>query len=705
MNFNEFTAKWTNNTDVSVGTPLVSILSFNHGQVVSRTSYFQGIIEMRVNSSAEGDFFGFSNGQERLGFLSHSNMYFLISENATQRVNPISIGSIDRDFHVFALVWFYVDTSTGSDQFAQACLDGACSWKIQTPAAPIPQSTLPITFASNSSTALQLDWVTYSYNGVFVSPVTVTESTTTTKPTTISTTYTSNIFTTELTTRTSGSQIIIQAGTTTTTHTMTRTLESALTTGTTNFGSIDITQPTIIYLIAGIILILCILTAYRHYSRRIPSGRRGPRLSHLLLDVLPLAVLLVILLNLGPVANVTSKYLALLGFTLVEVVFALIFPIVYDLPKAVGKAAIILIDDIHRTLSTKEMQPIDSRVGVSIIVPAHNAERTIENCVNSILEASYDPKEVIIVDDGSTDDTYEKLLEISRDRITVVRKEASGNRATPCNFGMQFASQPIYAFVDSDTFVFRNAIAEIVTPFRDPKVAGVAGNVRIYNTTNLLTRMQAYEYMLSMECGRAFQSIAHTLLVVPGGFGAVRATKFREIGGYDLSLAEDMEATLKMHKTRGVVLFARDAIALTVAPDNLKIWYRQRLRWAAGQIQVLRRHRNILFRRLFGMPGIIGVPEMVMSDVVILYARFIWLVFVLAWNWHEIPKILALVASFYAVLELLSAYVAGVTTSLKRDVKYILLLPFIVLLYRPVNDCVRLFAYTAELLHKLKHEW
>ena len=702
MNYHEFSGKWTNNTAVSVGSPLASILNFSGGRVVSRTSYFQGVVEMRANASDDGSFFGFGDGQERLGFESRGNLLFFVSQNETQGPSPVSVGSVDHDFHVFALVWFYVDTSLGSEQFAQACFDGLCSWKSQTPAEPVPARTLPIVLASNSSAPLQVDWVTYSYNGVFVSPVTVSESVTVTKPVTIFTTYTSS--TTELSTRTLTSQATAQARATHT-YTVTQTLQSTFISSSTTF-TLSLSQLNTAYLLTGVILIFATMVAYRGWKRR--SGRKkGPsRLLHLGLDVLPLLVLVGALLNLGSVMSMTSKYLELLGFTFLGAVFALIFPILYDLPKAVGKAAILLTDDVRRTVAgPREKQPIDSRVGVSVIVPAHNAEKTIEKCVGSLLEASYDPKEIIVVDDGSADGTYEKLMEFSRDRITVVRKEASGNRATPCNFGMQFASQPIYVFVDSDTFIFRNAIAEIVEPLRDPKMAGVAGNVRIYNTTNLLTRMQAYEYMLSMESGRGFQSIAHTLLVVPGGFGAVRARNFRQIGGYDLSLAEDMEATLKMHKTRGEVVFAKEAIALTVAPDSWRAWYRQRLRWAAGQVQVLRRHRNILFRRLFGMPGLIGVPEMILSDVVVLYARFIWLAFVLVWNWHEIPKILALVASFYAVLELLSAYIAGITTSLKRDVKYILLLPLIVLFYRPLNDCVRLFAYSAELLHKMKHEW
>ena len=696
--FADFSARWTNSTPVSVGGPLASILNFSNGRVESRTSYFQGTIEMQVNASSAGDFFGFSDGSDRLGFMSEANNYYFVSQNATDSVDPIVVSPVNSVFRVFALVWFYEDTSHGPQQFVQPCVDGTCSavWRVDSPEIPIAEKALPIVFASNSTAEqLQVDWVTYSYNGVFVMPSTVIYSTATTiiKATTLSQIHTSSSLKFLTETSVTTSYYTIGGGT--------------ITSVTTQFQVANITQDRLLEALAAVLL-FGVLVAYLAWKRtteeKMPTS---VKLFPLILDVLPLIILSLILLNLHFVMAALSKYLDLLGFTIIQAILALIFPIAYDLPKTIVKATVIMIDDIRQTLTRASQRAGASQpIGVSVIVPAHNEERNISKCVASILEAKYEPKEVIVVDDGSVDGTYDRLMDISRDhQITAVSKEASGNRAAPSNFGTQFATQPIYVFMDGDTFMYRNALAKISAPFQDPNIAAVAGNVRIYNTSCLLTKMQAYEYMLSMECGRRFQSIVHTLLIIPGGFGAARATYFRQIGGYDPSLAEDMDATFKMHKTRGRIVFAKDAIALTVAPKTWKTWIRQRVRWSTGQIEALRKHKDILLRKFFRIPGLLGAPEMVLSDVIVLYARFIWFFFILLWKWYELPQILALVISFYAALELLAAYVSGATTSLKRDVKYIPLLPLMILVYRPLHDLLRLISYTSELLHRTRPAW
>jgi cellulose synthase/poly-beta-1,6-N-acetylglucosamine synthase-like glycosyltransferase len=340
----------------------------------------------------------------------------------------------------------------------------------------------------------------------------------------------------------------------------------------------------------------------------------------LVLDVLPLALLVVLILNIKSVFAGVSYCVSLLGFTAVQAALILILPLVYDVPKTVAKAAILLTEDVRSRFADEDGMSVP--LGVSVIVPAHNEERNIERCIEAILEAPYTPKQVIVVDDGSTDTTYARAREFYRPKeVLVVKKQAGGTRAGPCNFGTRFATQPVYVFIDADTLMYRDALREIARPFQDPSVVAVSGNVRVYNTTNLLTKMQAYEYMLSMEVGRRFQSIVHSLLIVPGGFGAVRADLFKTVGEYDISFAEDFDSTLKIHKTGGKVLFADGAIALTIVPGTWRSWVKQRIRWSAGQLETLRKHRNILFKRSFGIPGLFGVPEMILADLIMLSAR------------------------------------------------------------------------------------
>jgi cellulose synthase/poly-beta-1,6-N-acetylglucosamine synthase-like glycosyltransferase len=263
----------------------------------------------------------------------------------------------------------------------------------------------------------------------------------------------------------------------------------------------------------------------------------------------------------------------------------------------------------------------------------------------------------------------------------------------------------VYVFIDADTLMYRDALREIARPFQDPSVVAVSGNVRVYNTTNLLTKMQAYEYMLSMEVGRRFQSIVHSLLIVPGGFGAVRADLFKTVGEYDISFAEDFDSTLKIHKTGGKVLFADGAIALTVVPGTWRSWVKQRIRWSAGQLETLRKHRNILFKRSFGIPGLFGVPEMILADLIILFARCTWTVALLIASWRHLLQVTVLAYALYLGLELLSAYVASVVTPLKRDIRFVAVMPLVALLYRPLHDVIRLVSYVRTALVTKPQKW
>jgi len=440
-------------------------------------------------------------------------------------------------------------------------------------------------------------------------------------------------------------------------------------------------------------------------------ARMGPRSSSalsrkhlgLVLDVLPLALLVVLILNVKSVLAVVSYCVSLLGFTLVQATLILSLPLVYDLPKAVGKAAILLYEDFRSRLA--DGRGVSESFGVSVIVPAHNEEKNIERCIEAILEAPYTPKQVIVVDDGSTDATFDKAQRFhGRGDFLVVKKEAGGTRAGPCNYGTRFATQPVYVFIDADTLMYRGSLLAIASPFRDPSVIGVSGNVRVYNTNNLLERMQAYEYMLSMEVGRRFQGLVHTLLIVPGGFGAIRADIFKTIGEYDISLAEDFDSTLKMHKTGGKIVFADEAIALTVVPRTWKAWAKQRVRWASGQQETLRKHRNILLKRKYGIPGLFGAPEMILADFLILFARCIWTVALLITAWQHLLQVTALAYALYMGLEILSAYVGSIVTRLKGDIRFVAVLPLVVFLYRPLHDVVRLVSYVGSALG-MKLKW
>jgi cellulose synthase/poly-beta-1,6-N-acetylglucosamine synthase-like glycosyltransferase len=340
---------------------------------------------------------------------------------------------------------------------------------------------------------------------------------------------------------------------------------------------------------------------------------------------------------------------------------------------------------------------------LSIIVPAHNEEETIEKTIQSLLEADYPNKEIIIVDDGSTDRTYELALPYARKGLLKLlkREKASGKKAVPVNYGLLFAKGDIVLIVDADTLIERNSLHRMIRPLSDPSVGAVSGNVRVANKQNLLTQLQAYEYLVAMEMGRRFQSHVGTLLIIPGAFGAFRKRLLQETGVYDVdTITEDFDVTIKIHKMKRKVHFVSEAIAWTFVPTTWRAWVRQRERWTRGQLQTLLKHRNLFFRSYFGLAGLIGAPDMAFMDIVILFTRTIWFFILPFFFMHNLWRLLAvfiLIYVFYFINEVFLLVSAIILSPRKRDAAYLVYLPIIVLFYRPFYSLVRIKAYLDEL--------
>ncbi|MEM3652864.1 MAG: glycosyltransferase family 2 protein, partial [Nitrososphaerales archaeon] len=237
-------------------------------------------------------------------------------------------------------------------------------------------------------------------------------------------------------------------------------------------------------------------------------------------------------------------------------------------------------------------------------------------------------------------------------------------------------------------------------------VVAVSGNVRVVNKVNLLTKLQAYEYLCSMELGRRWQSLFSGILVIPGAFGAFRREVFESLGRmHPDTITEDFDLTIMMQKVRKRLVFSPEAVAWTHAPESWKGWVRQRIRWAVGQIQVYRKHLNILFRRRFGLFGSFIVPNSIFMDIVALILRFSWgLTLFVLYSAEILARLAIIIFAFYLLLELSTVLMAAALTPRKEDVKYTVLAPIMVLFYRPFYSIVRLWAYLKAFLGK-KVRW
>lgn len=219
---------------------------------------------------------------------------------------------------------------------------------------------------------------------------------------------------------------------------------------------------------------------------------------------------------------------------------------------------------------------------VSILVPAYNEGRTIADSIKSALSQDYPDFEVIVIDDGSEDDTFEKAISLKDAKVKVFRKAHEG-KAKALNFGLSKAKGEIIVTIDADSVLSSNALKSLVERFYSPEVVGVGGQVRVLGKS-FLERAQDVEHLRIAMFRRAKE--LEDLSVAPGPLSAFRRRALEQIGGFIESEVEDY-ATTKELKKLGKILYAPKAKAYTRMPKTLPELWRQRKRWFLGDLKHL----------------------------------------------------------------------------------------------------------------------
>ncbi len=250
---------------------------------------------------------------------------------------------------------------------------------------------------------------------------------------------------------------------------------------------------------------------------------------------------------------------------------------------------------------------LNSMRKVSIIVPAYNEEMVIVKSIQSLMKQSYPYIEIIVVDDGSSDQTYKLAQKLEFDkgnRSLVVLKKENGGKARALNFGMEHSKGDLIMVVDSDSKISDDAVELMVKYFDDEQIGAVAGSVFISNRVNTLTKLQALEYIEGLNMVRNGQAFFRLVSIIPGPIGMFRKSALKEVGGYDSdTFAEDADLTMKLIGKGYKIEFEADAVAYTEAPEDLLDLIKQRYRWTRGILQSLGKHKAKLWH-VFDQPAI-----------------------------------------------------------------------------------------------------
>lgn len=292
---------------------------------------------------------------------------------------------------------------------------------------------------------------------------------------------------------------------------------------------------------------------------------------------------------------------------------------------------------------------------VTILMPAYNEGPVVVPAVRSLLESAYASLEVVVINDGSNDETFAHLVDAfglvpvdrvprsniesapirgvylspSEPRLVVIDKD-NGGKADALNAGLRYARYPLFCAIDADTMLDPGALARLVWEFqRSPDTVAAGGIVRVINGSrvedgrivnvhtppNLVVNFQILEYLRAFLGARIGWSRLGMLLIISGAFGLFRRDLVVEAGGYDTNtVGEDAELVIRLHRLcreqgrPARITFFPDPICWTEAPASLRQLARQRDRWQRGLMEVLWKHRGMLFRRKYGRIGMVAMP-------------------------------------------------------------------------------------------------
>jgi peptidoglycan-N-acetylglucosamine deacetylase len=262
---------------------------------------------------------------------------------------------------------------------------------------------------------------------------------------------------------------------------------------------------------------------------------------------------------------------------------------------------------------------------VSIIVPAYNEEVNAVSSVENLLRTDYPNFEIIFVDDGSKDGTFNKVQHAFEGYSKVrVFTKVNGGKASALNFGIEQSDAEYVICIDADTKLLTDAVSKLMMHFGDvqyhngKKVGAVAGNVKVGNTVNLLTRWQSIEYISSQNFDRMAFAYLNAITVVPGAIGAFRKQAIEDAGGFTSdTLAEDCDLTIRMLRCNYIIENENNAIAMTEAPETVKMFIKQRFRWSFGVMQTFWKNRDMLFSNRNKALGWIALPNILTFQYII----------------------------------------------------------------------------------------
>lgn len=294
---------------------------------------------------------------------------------------------------------------------------------------------------------------------------------------------------------------------------------------------------------------------------------------------------------------------------------------------------------------------------VTILIAAYNEEKGITTTLESIAKQEYPGKvHTIIIDDGSTDGTVAAVQAFrssssayDRDKFEfrLMAEEENCGKSCALNKGLEETETKYVITLDADTYLFKDALAHLVTNIHlgPDNTAAVAGNILVRNSrVNLMTKMQEWEYFLSIAASKRAQSLLQGTLVAQGAISVYDTKAVREEGGWNPNaIGEDIVLTWGLQQKGYRCAYCEKAIAFTDVPTTYRKFFRQRERWARGMIEAFKTYPGVIFRLNYTSPFIWVNLLLPLVDFVFLTAFLPGLIAAVFFGWYEIVSIMTLI--------------------------------------------------------------
>jgi len=421
----------------------------------------------------------------------------------------------------------------------------------------------------------------------------------------------------------------------------------------------------------------------------------------------------------------------------------------------------------NKFVDYKSMLSFEKLPTVSIIAPAFNEEKTIIENIKCLLCIQYPNYEIIVVNDGSKDNSLQKLIEyfdlvkVNRayeanlisepikaiyqsrksayNHLVVIDKE-NGGKADALNAGINVSQNDLFLAIDVDCIIEPDALLKMVKPFLDDNkhvVIASGGVIRIANSCeitdgkitkvsypkNFWAKFEVIEYFRAFTLGRMAWSKLNGLLIISGAFGLFDRKRVVNVGGYDRdSVGEDLELVVKlrryMHeveKRKYRVAFIPDPLCWTEVPESFTILQRQRNRWTRGAIDTILKHKRMFLNPKYGLIGMLSFPNWVLFEWLapiieaIGLVYFIILLYLDLVNMHVFLTLLVFVLTFSMMYSMFAVFFEAYTYHKYKGVKYlaqsVLMIMLEMFIYQPLNMIFSLNGHLDFYFRKNKKNW